>query len=83
MRLRKVDMYEIMMDMAMNQWTLTWMTDEALKEKCGKQIMTTKHFSVVTNVTTFVINSFKLPIMNVISKDHIYMDLDHRAPVKS
>lgn len=35
MRLRKVDMYEVMMDKAMNQWTLTWMTDEVLKEKCG------------------------------------------------
>lgn len=31
MQLRKVDMYEVMMDKAMNQWTLTWMTDEALK----------------------------------------------------
>jgi len=60
MRLRKVDMYEVMMDKAMDQWNLTWIIDEALKEKCGKQIMTTKHFSVATNVTTFVINSFKL-----------------------
>lgn len=30
MRLRKIDMYKVM-----NQWTLTWMTDEAFKEKCG------------------------------------------------
>ena len=35
MRLKKLDMYEVMMDKAMNQWTPKRMIDEALKEKCG------------------------------------------------